>query len=100
MAAKSFKDIINSDKPVLIDFYADWCGPCQAMGPVLQQVKNTVGEGSDIIKINVDKNQALSAKYNVRSIPTFIVFKNGELKWRKTGMASAQELESVLEANK
>ena len=92
----NFKDLINSDKPVLIDFYADWCGPCKTQGPILEQLKSKIGDSSTIVKIDVDRNQQLAGALNVRSIPTLMIFQNGEKKWSKTGVASAHELETVL----
>ena len=82
MSKTSFKDIINSDTPVIIDFYADWCGPCKAFAPILSQLKNDLGDTARIIKIDVDRNQELSQKLQVRSIPTIMIFQNGELKWQ------------------
>ncbi|MFK7949602.1 MAG: thioredoxin [Saprospiraceae bacterium] len=97
----NFKELINSDKPVLIDFYADWCGPCKTQAPILEQVKNKVGDSTTIVKIDVDRNQQLAGALNVRSIPTLMIFQNGEMKWKKTGVASAHELETTLaELNK
>ena len=99
----SFKDALAKakaqDKLVFIDAYTTWCGPCKAMAPVLKRVKNAVGEDATIVKINVDNNQALSMKYNIRSIPTFMLFKNGEMKWHKVGMTSEGELKAVIEKN-
>ena len=92
----NFKDLINSEKPVLIDFYADWCGPCKMQGPILEQVKTKIGDTATIVKIDVDRNQQLAGALNVRSIPTLMIFQNGEKKWQKTGVASAHELESTL----
>jgi thioredoxin 1 len=93
----TFNEIIQSEKPVLIDFFAEWCGPCQALKPILEDVKSSVGEKATIIKIDVDKNQTLAAQYQVRGVPTLMVFKKGELKWRQSGVRTAQELEQVLQ---
>lgn len=81
----TFKELIASERPVLIDFYADWCGPCKAFAPVLMQLKEEVGDTAQIVKIDVDKNQELSVKYDIKSIPTVMIFQNGELKWRQRG---------------
>ena len=96
----NFKDLINSEKPVLIDFYADWCGPCKMQAPILEQVKSKVGDNTTIVIIDVDRNQQLAGALNVRSIPTLMIYQNGEQKWRKTGVASAHELESILDGLK
>lgn len=93
----TFSDLIHSDKPVLVDFYADWCAPCRAMKPVLEDLKSKMGDGVSIYKIDVDKNQAIAEQFGIRSIPTLILFKNGEPVWRKSGMASAVELQGVVE---
>lgn len=92
----SFQKLINSDVPVLIDFYATWCGPCRAMQPVLQDVVAKVGDKAKVVKIDVDKNQAIAGQLQIRSIPTMILYKNGEQLWRHSGMASAQDLVSIL----
>lgn len=88
----SFSEIINQSKPVLIDFYAKWCGPCKIMAPVLKQVKDNLGDKVTIIKIDVDKNQNLAAKYQVRGVPTFMIFKNGQQLWRQSGVIEKEEL--------
>ncbi|HAD11905.1 MAG TPA: thioredoxin [Saprospirales bacterium] len=93
----TFSDLTNSDKPVLVDFYADWCAPCRAMKPILEDLKAQVGDGVSIYKIDVDKNQMIAERYAIRSIPTIILFKNGEPVWRKSGVASSVELQRVVE---
>jgi thioredoxin 1 len=99
MAEKiSFNDLIQSETPVLVDFSAEWCGPCKMLAPMLVDLKKRIGDGAKIIKIDVDKNTALSQNFNVRSVPTLIVFQNGELKWRQSGVLSAAQLEIVLKS--
>ena len=82
---ETFESIINSPTPTLVDFYATWCGPCKAMSPVLDQAKKVLGDKVRILKIDVDKNPAVANKFMVRGVPTFILFKNGELIWRFSG---------------
>lgn len=94
-----FNEIINDNKPVLVDFYADWCQPCKMVTPILEQVKRDLGEKVKIIKINVDKNQALSAKYGIRSIPTLMLFKGGVIKYSQPGVVSAEQIKNVVLAN-
>lgn len=93
---EKFEDIIKSEKPVLVDFFATWCGPCKMMHPVLEELHNKVGEKARIIKIDIDKNQQLSTVYNVRSVPTLMIFQNGELKWRQSGVQPLETLEAEL----
>lgn len=91
-----FEDIIKADVPVLIDFFATWCGPCQTMHPILESLHDKMGDKVKIIKIDIDKNQALSTSLNVRSVPTLMIFNNGELKWRASGVHSAADLERLI----
>ena len=95
---KSFNDIINSNKAVLVDFSAQWCGPCKVLAPILKEVKNEVGDTGKIIKIDVDKNQPLSAMYKVMGVPTLILFVDGKQVWRQSGVMQKQELLSMLQA--
>lgn len=93
---EKFEDIIKSEKPVLIDFFATWCGPCQMMHPILEEVAKNVGDKARVIKIDIDKNQELSTVYNVRSVPTLMIFKDGELKYRVSGVQQVAALEAEL----
>lgn len=91
-----FSEIINDDKPVLIDFFATWCGPCQTMSPILKQVKDELGDAVKIIKIDVDKNQAIAQKFQVRGVPTFMLYKNGTQVWKQAGLVSKIDLIQVI----
>lgn len=93
----SFQDLINSETPVLIDFYADWCGPCKAFAPMLQQLKSDVGDAVRIVKIDVDRNPELAGSLQVQSIPTVMIFQNGDLKWRAMGVQSIPVLKKQLQ---
>jgi len=93
---KSFQDIISADKPVLVDFFATWCGPCQTLGPILKEVKDNLGDRVFIIKIDVDINQALASTYQVRGVPTMLLFQNGKQVWRQSGVLSKQEIIQII----
>ncbi len=94
-----FNSIINSKKPVLVDFYADWCMPCKQVTPILKQVKAELKEQVRIIKVNVDKNPAIATKFQIRNIPTLILFKEGEVKWKVAGVRQKSEIEAVVRNN-
>ncbi|HRE78688.1 MAG TPA: thioredoxin [Flavobacterium sp.] len=96
----NFTDIINSPKPVLVDFFATWCGPCQMLAPILKEVKDELGENISIIKIDVDKNQPLAAQYQVRGVPTMMLFQNGKQLWRQSGVLSKQEIIKIIQNNR
>lgn len=91
-----FTDMIKCDKPTLVDFFATWCGPCRVQGPILEQVKEAVGDIANVIKVDIDKNQELAAQYRVQSVPTLILFKNGEPVWRAVGVQQAGCLEEKI----
>ena len=93
---KSFNDIVNSETPVLIDFTAAWCGPCKMMAPVLKEVSGRIGDKGKIIKIDIDKNRAIAEKLRIMSVPTFMLYKNGKVLWKRSGVMSAQQLEEVI----
>jgi len=92
----SFRDVIQSDKPVLVDFTATWCGPCKMMAPILHEVKSAMGDKITIIKIDVDKNPEVSGQFQVQSVPTLILFRKGEVKWRQSGVMPAKQLQEIL----
>lgn len=92
----SFNDIIQGDTPVLIDFFATWCGPCKYQGPILEELASAIGDEARIIKIDVDRNQAIAAQYGVRSVPTLMIFKNGEVKWKEAGVKEKEQLIQLL----
>lgn len=91
-----FSEIINKDKLVLVDFFAEWCGPCKMMSPILKQVKDNLGNRVSIIKIDVDKNQTLASKYQVRGVPTLMLFKNGEQVWRQSGLLQKDDIINII----
>lgn len=93
MGKPSFNALINqSDLPVLVDFHATWCGPCQTLAPIVEDVAREVGDKVKVIKVDVDKNQAAASKYNIRGVPTLVLFKNGQMVWRKSGLMTKRDL--------
>ena len=95
----NFSTLINTKQAVLVDFYADWCGPCKMLAPILKEVKKDLEDGIKIIKIDVDKNQHLAAKYQVRGVPTMILFKNGEQVWRQSGVHQKNDIINVIKSS-
>lgn len=95
----SFKDLINSDKPVLVDFTAEWCGPCKMMAPVVKEISAEVGDQAKIVKVDVDKNPKAAAMYQIRGVPTFIIFRKGNILWRQSGAVSKEVLKSAIMSN-
>jgi thioredoxin 1 len=94
--SSKFSDLIKGSKPVLADFFAEWCGPCKVMAPILSEVKNTLQDQVTIIKIDVDKNPGAANAYHVQGVPTLILFKEGQIKWRQSGVVSAAQLSDVI----
>ncbi len=93
-----FSELINGDQPVLIDFYAEWCGPCKTMSPILKDVKSNLNSSVRIIKIDIDKNPKVAQKFQVRGVPTFILFKEGKQLWRESGVIQANDFTNLLKS--
>ncbi|MCI9607726.1 MAG: thioredoxin [Muribaculaceae bacterium] len=91
-----FNEIIKESKPTLVDFFATWCGPCKLQGPILEEVKNKLGDAVNILKVDVDQNPELSQQFSIRSVPTLILFKDGEAVWRGYGLHQADMLEAKM----
>ncbi len=87
-----FNELINAEQPVLVDFFAEWCGPCKTMAPILKEVSSQLDGKAKIIKVDIDKNQAAASKYGVKSVPTLIIFKKGEIKWKQAGVVQSRQL--------
>jgi thioredoxin 1 len=95
----NFNKLVNADIPVLVDFYADWCGPCKMQAPILREVAREIGEKAKIVKIDVDKNQEIASRYQVRGVPTLILFKNGAVVWKTSGVVNKTQLIETIRKN-
>jgi len=94
----SFSDVINGDTPVLVDFFADWCAPCKMMAPILQDLKSAMGDRLTVIKVDTDRNPQVAAKYQIRGVPTLILFHKGDVLWQQAGVVPLHQLKSIIES--
>ncbi len=94
----SFSELIRSEKPVLVDFFAEWCGPCKTLAPIIKEVKTKAGSNARVLKIDIDKNPQLARQLNIQGVPTLMIYKSGEMKWRQSGVLSAQSILQTLQS--